>query len=358
MSRFRSPVLAALAVLSLAGGARAHPIPFSYLDVHLEPTGIAARLTVHIIDLAHDLDVFDSTDLLDRAYLQERAGAALTLVRERLRIEADRQRLVPQLVRIEPVPERQAVALELAFEGAREPGMLAVGGLLFPYDPQHQTFCNIYERDALARQEILNEGHVRFEHFTGTRQGRAAVIGKFLPAGMWHIFIGADHVLFLIGLLLAGGSLLQLLRIVTAFTLAHSVTLALAALDLVHPPARVIEPAIALSIVYVGLDNILTGKGRDMRAWIALAFGLIHGFGFANVLRELGLSRSHLGWSLAAFNLGVEVGQAAIVLAVAPWILRLARKDPASSRKLLWAGSLLVAAAGGYWFIQRVFFAG
>src|SRR5204863_8768717 len=107
---------------------------------------------------------------------------------------------------------------------------------------------------------------------------------------------------------LLGVSVRQLLLVVTSFTLAHSLTLSLAALNLVTPPARIIEPAIALSIVYVGADNLLARGGRDMRAWIAFAFGFIHGFGFANVLREMDLPRRALGWSLCSLTVGVELG--------------------------------------------------
>src|SRR5207253_6271778 len=119
------------------------------------------------------------------------------------------------------------------------------------------------------------------------------------------------------GLLLLGGTIRQLAVVVTAFTVAHSITLSLAALNLVTPPARIIEPAIALSIVYVGADNLMVRGGRDMRAWIAFAFGFIHGFGFANVLREMDLPRTALGWSLFSFNLGFEIGQLLVVIAVA-----------------------------------------
>src|SRR5258707_13096913 len=180
---------------------------------------------------------------------------------------------------------------------------------MFPYDPKHQTFLNLYERGALQAQAILDRDHAAFEYFAGTRQGALAVAGRFLPAGVHHILIGPDHLLFLVGLLLLGGSLRQLAVVVTAFTLAHSLTLSLAALNIVSPPARIIEPAIALSIVYVGADNLLVRNGRDVRAWIAFVFGFIHGFGFASVLRELDLPRRALGWSLFSFNVGVEIGQ-------------------------------------------------
>src|SRR5207253_2265990 len=159
--------------------------------------------------------------------------------------------------------------------------------------------------------------------FAGTRQGALAVIRKFVPAGIHHILIGPDHLLFLFGLLLLGGTLGQLALVVSGFTIAHSITLSLAALNLVTPPARIIEPAIALSIVCVGVDNLMVGHGRDLRAWIALAFGLIHGFGFASVLREVGLPSRALGWSLFSFNLGVEIGQVLVVTVVASALIAL-----------------------------------
>src|SRR5207249_4801807 len=153
---------------------------------------------------------------------------------------------------------------------------------------------------------------------------------------------------FLVGLLLLGGSIRQLLVVVTAFTAAHSVTLSLAALNLVSPPARIIEPAIALSIVYVGADNLLVRGGRDVRAWIALTFGLIHGFGFASVLREMDLPARALGWSLFSFNVGVEIGQLLVVIAVASALAALRSRNEAAGRRLACAGSDVVIAAGAF----------
>ena len=146
------------------------------------------------------------------------------------------------------------------------------------------------------------------------------------------------------------------MRIVTAFTIGHSVTLSLAALDIVTPPASLIEPAIALSIVFVGADNLVRGEGRDLRAWVALAFGLVHGFGFANVLREFGLPSEALGWSLFSFNLGVEIGQLAIVLLVASALSAIRRYSDRLRYRVAFAGSIVVIAAGTYWFVERVFF--
>jgi hypothetical protein len=124
----------------------------------------------------------------------------------------------------------------------------------------------------------------------------------------------------------------------------------------VTPPSRVIEPAIALSIVFVGTDNLVRGDGRDLRAWVALVFGLVHGFGFANVLREFGLPREALGWSLFSFNVGVEIGQLAVVLIVATTLATIRRWRSDVAYRVAFAGSIVVIAAGSYWFVQRVFF--
>jgi hydrogenase/urease accessory protein HupE len=222
----------------------------------------------------------------------------------------------------------------------------------------HQTFINVYEGETLTSQMIVDAKHPHVDYFAGTRQGVAAVIRKFIPAGVHHILIGPDHLLFLVGLLLLGGSIRQLLIVVTSFTIAHSITLSLAALNIVTPPARLIEPAIALSIVYVGADNILAKGGRDVRGWIAFTFGFIHGFGFANVLREMDLPRRALGWSLFSFNIGVEIGQLFVVVLVASAFTILRQKSEWSRQHLAFAGSIVVIAAGAFWFVQRVFFPG
>jgi hydrogenase/urease accessory protein HupE len=232
--------------------------------------------------------------------------------------------------------------------------MLQVSGAaLFPYDPQHQTFVNVYENGQLRQQAILDKEPRVIEFFSGTRQGAIEVIRRFLPAGIHHILIGPDHILFLIGLILLGGTLKRLLLIVTAFTLAHSVTLSVAALGLVNPPSRVVEPAIALSIIYVGADNILGRGGRDVRAWIAFAFGLVHGFGFSSVLRELGLPTQGLLLSLFGFNAGVELGQAAVVAVALP-LLALVRKTR-WERRVIWSSSAAILLVGVFLFVDRAF---
>ncbi len=205
---------------------------------------------------------------------------------------------------------------------------------------------------------MFDRGRSTFDYFPGTRQGTLAVIQKFLPAGIHHILIGPDHLLFLAGLLLLGGTIRTIAKIVTAFTVAHSVTLSLAALNILTPPARIIEPAIALSIVYVGANNLWLDGGRDSRMWIAFVFGFIHGFGFASVLREMDLPARVLGWSLFSFNIGIEIGQLLVVAMVATMFAALRSRSEAAARRLAFAGSVVVVAAGAFWFIQRAFFPG
>ncbi|HSB10866.1 MAG TPA: HupE/UreJ family protein [Blastocatellia bacterium] len=348
-----------LALGCLVPSAHAHPIPFSYLDVRINGGQIEGTLTAHIVDLAHDLNVESPESLLDAKFAESKRESIRELVISRLVLVADGRPVDVELFRIEPLPDRQALSFELKLNTTGKPVALRIQCALFPYDPQHQTFLNLYEEGRLVHQEIFTQDHQMFVYYTGGRQTWISVVEKFILAGIHHIFTGPDHVLFIVGLLLMGGTLLRLLSIVTAFTIAHSVTLSLAALNVVNPSPRLIEPAIALSIVYVGIDNLMVGKtGRDVRAWIAFFFGFVHGFGFAGVLKEFGLPSGALGWSLFSFNLGVEIGQACIVVVVAFLLAAIRNRNQALSRLVLAAGSVCVALAGTFWFVQRVFFQG
>ena len=149
---------------------------------------------------------------------------------------------------------------------------------------------------------------------------------------------------------------MRVLKVATAFTLAHSITLALAATGSVSIPSRFVEPLIALSIVYIGIENLRSrGRAKDRRTLLAFGFGLIHGLGFASVLREFGLPREALAWSLIAFNVGVEIGQACIILAVTPALGLLRSNRPALAWRAVAVGSWVIIGAGGYWFVQRLF---
>ena len=354
----RSPLLACLVVWALAAArAEAHPVPFSYLDVHLTRDAVEATLVIHVFDLGHDLGIQPPDRLLDLDRVKAEGAAIAALVGSRLTISANGRVLTGSWSDPEVLVDRQSIRIHWRQPIDRPPGLVAIDGALFPYDPQHQTFINIYE-GGLAAQAVIDGRHTRFEYFSGTRQGAFAVVTRFLPSGIHHILIGPDHILFLVGLLLAGGSLGRLALIVTGFTVAHSLTLSLAALNIVTPPVRLIEPAIALSIIVVGADNLMSHQGRDLRAWFAFGFGFIHGFGFANVLREMSLPARALGWSLLSFNIGVEIGQLMVVAVVAAALAAVRSRSERVGKRIAFAGSIGVIAAGTFWFVQRIVFPG
>ena len=344
------------AALVFAGSVRAsaHPAPFSYLDVVFRNGGIEGTLVIHIIDVAHDLGIAPPERLLDDRLVQSESQRIGRLLQPRIQLRSNR-RLTLEWQSVELLKEE--LALRLKYRIADEqPGAISIDTNLFPYDPIHQTFVNVYEGGELRQQVIFNGATGEHTYYLGTTQGALEVMKTFIPSGIHHIMIGPDHILFLVGLLLLGGTWVALVRIVTAFTVGHSVTLSLAALNVMSPRASVIEPAIALSIVFVGADNLVRGDGRDLRAWVALVFGLVDGFGFANVLREFGLPAEALGWSLFSFNVGVEIGQLAIVLLVASMLASVRRYSDRLRYVVAFAGSIVVIAAGIYWFVERVFF--
>jgi len=355
LRRFAGYILA-LSLLCLSSAASAHPAPFSYLDLHLDERRIDGLLTVHVIDLAHEMELDEPAILLDQGVLLTQYGKIGSVLQERFRISGGELAGI-EWKSIEAVPGDDAVRMGFSIAGS-PPSALHVQAQLFPYDPAHQTFVNIYEGDGLRQQWIFAQGDAPRTYFAGTTAGVFAVLGTFIPSGVEHIMIGPDHILFIIGLILLGGSWRRLAVIVTSFTIGHSVTLSLAALDMVMVPSAVIEPLIALSIIVVGADNLLRGEGRDFRTGIAFVFGLIHGFGFAYVLRQFGLPDTQLAWSLFSFNLGVEIGQLAIVLVVAVLMEMLRRRSEKAARQVATIGSLAVMAAGAYWFAERVFFTG
>jgi hydrogenase/urease accessory protein HupE len=350
--RLRFLAVAALLVV-LGGRLSAHPAPFSYLDIVFRDGGIRGTLVIHVIDAAHELGV-EPANLMNAEVVRQRSQQLAEILRPRILLRSS-HRLEPEWLSTELLAADQAIKLTYQIVD-EQPGALVVDTNLFPYDPNHQTFINIYEGSDLRQQLIYNARSDEHTYYLGTADGAIEVMKTFIPSGIHHIMIGPDHILFLVGLLLLGGSFVALLKIVTAFTIGHSVTLSLAALNVVTPPASVIEPAIALSIVFVGADNLVKGTGRDLRMWVALVFGLVHGFGFANVLREFGLPREALGWSLFSFNVGVEIGQLAIVLLVTAALSAIKRRSATLRQRVAFAGSIVVIAAGTYWFVQRVFF--
>jgi hypothetical protein len=183
--------------------------------------------------------------------------------------------------------------------------------------------------------------------------GAGETLRRFLALGVTHILpLGLDHVLFVAGLTLLSPRLRPLLAQVTAFTLAHTLTLALSSYGVVSLPSRLVEPLIALSIVYVGVENAVSPRLRPSRLALVFAFGLLHGLGFAGVLAEMGLPERHHLLALLAFNVGVELGQLAVIALVAA-ALALRGLRGGDRRALVRPASLVIAAVGLFWTVER-----
>ena len=244
------------------------------------------------------------------------------------------------------------------------PANLTIGYTLFAdLDPQHKGLLKI-DSGGATQTAIFDPDSPR-QTISLAAPDRLAQFGAYVQHGIWHIWIGYDHILFLLSLLLPAvllpglreqqqglkAAFHDVLKVVTAFTLAHSITLSLASLSVVSLPSRWVESAIAASVILAALNNLLP-LFRGKRPVAAFAFGLIHGFGFASVLRDLGLPQSSLLASLLGFNVGVELGQLAIVAAFLPlaWLLR----KTWLYRQVLTVGSLAIALVACVWLVERV----
>jgi hydrogenase/urease accessory protein HupE len=211
--------------------------------------------------------------------------------------------------------------------------------------------------EAAARQWV--EGNAKSEPFTLKSEivpmTRAQVIRTYLKLGFTHILPkGTDHILFVLGIFLLSIRLKPILMQVTAFTVAHTITLALTIYGVVSLSPRIVEPMIALSIVYVAVENIVTPKLSPWRVALVFGFGLLHGMGFAGVLSQLGLPRSEFLTALLCFNAGVELGQLTVI-SIAFLLIGLPFRDkPWYRQRIVIPGSIVIAAIGLFWFVQRV----
>ena len=248
-------------------------------------------------------------------------------------------------------------------------GLTARYSLLFDVDPSHRGLIQWIAPGSATSQPLVFGTDSAEQPLALAPQGGWETLRQYVLEGIWHIWIGFDHILFLLSLLLPAvlvrrrggwdpapslkGALIEVLKVVTAFTLAHSITLSLAALQVVSLPSRLVESTIAFSIIVAALNNLRATIER--RRWLlAFAFGLIHGFGFASVLADLGLPQQALVLALVGFNVGVELGQMAIVVAFVPVAFWL-RTTLFYRKGVLTAGSIGVALVAGWWFVQRAF---
>ena len=239
--------------------------------------------------------------------------------------------------------------------------------LLFDIDPQHKGLLNLVAHDT-ASTGIFSPEH-RTQSFRLEQLSRFEQFSAYVKTGTGHIWIGFDHLLFLFSLLLPAvlilsgskwepslgfkGALVDVLKIVTAFTLAHSITLTLATLQIIALPSRWVESAIAASVIIAALNNLFPVV-RERRWLVAFAFGLVHGFGFASVLTDLGLPQSALLLALVGFNVGVEIGQLTIVALFLPVAYAL-RKTWFYRKMVFTVGSMFIIFVASVWLVERAF---
>ena len=351
----RARLLATLMVL-LAGGAaaEAHGINSSYTEITVTPAGIevAHLLTVDEI-VAHFPVALERADRITPEELDRAAPAVFDFLARHLTLSADGRAVVLQTGVYRPHAGGTYIRFERSGPVAHAPrtlGLAADPTFFERFDPRHVNFVRV-DVEGRTEQAVLALDRPRASFFTGY-QPLLAQCAQFVRLGIGHIFHGYDHVMFLVALIIVGGRLRHVVAAVTAFTVAHSLTLALATLYLVTLPARLVEGGIALTIAYVAFDNIL-GGGPSHRWLLTFGFGLVHGFGFASVLREMTLPASQLLPSLLSFNVGVEIGQVAIVSALYPFTRWLAGQR--FQRPVLLATSAGIFLFGVGWFVQHAF---
>jgi hydrogenase/urease accessory protein HupE len=340
-----------------AAAALAHDPGLSAVD--LKPEG--ATLNVHLAFARADIETRTPLDAdrdgqVSAAELDAARPALEALGRDAIAPRVDGRPLVPAEIAVR-ADDSNAIHFDLRFDGAAGARLQLESRLIGQLALGHKQFLTVRSENGEARgARLLDARNNSYELDLAAIAERPSTFSGFLTLGIEHILMGFDHLAFLLALLLAGGSLREAAKIITSFTAAHSITLALATFNLVNLPASVVEPLIAVSIVYVGVENLL-GRETRRRWLLTFGFGLIHGFGFASVLGELGVGASSGGAAvpLLAFNLGVEIGQIAIAALVLPVIWKL-RERPRFVLQYAPAASVLIALAGGYWLIERTLF--
>ncbi|GAB3251728.1 HupE/UreJ family protein [Chitinimonas naiadis] len=363
-------LIAALLALS-SGLALAHKPSDSYLTLTETPTRPQLQWDIALrdLDVALGLDA-DQDGKVNWRELQAAEPRLQQYAFSRLTISADKTAcpLVYRGMRVDRHVDGTYAVLDAELACPIAASYQVGYHFLFDLDRLHKGIVTLH-RNGHTQTAIASADHPSVLLVPG-RQGVIAQFADFIKEGVWHIWIGYDHILFLISLLLPavmvfkqprGGwqpaselrpVLKDAIGVVTAFTLAHSITLCLAALDVVRLPSRLVESVIAVSVLLAALNNLYPIIHR--RRWlVTFAFGLIHGFGFASALAELDLGRGSLLVSLLGFNLGVELGQLAILLGFLPLAFWL-RDQQLYRRLALQTGSCVIAVIAAGWLTERV----
>lgn len=363
-------ILLSMALVFTASSLAAHEIRPTIADVEVGEARVTLSLRSALealiagIDLsavddtndAPEAAIYDALRAMDPAALEAALREAWPRIREGFIIEVAGERLVPEIIAVQ-IPEVGDIELP-------RDSTLTVGAALPEGDagvrvglaPQFGTFVprQIGGGDD-AYEGFLDGGELTPElpRAQVLTEGAGAVFLRYIVAGFEHIIpLGLDHILFVLGLFFFATQLRPLLFQVTAFTLAHTTTLALAATGVVSIPASIVEPLIAATIVYVGVENTLGWGNMRGRTILVFCFGLLHGLGFASVLGDYGIAAGRFAAALIGFNIGVEFGQLAVIgiaFALVGWFM----SKPWYHRAIAIPASLAIAAIGAYWVVER-----
>ena len=361
-----------LAALFVAGAAHAHKPSDSYLSLHADGHALSGQWDIALRDLEYAIGLDANGDgAITWGELKAKHAEVDAYVLARLALRADGAacRLRPKEHLVDEHSDGAYAVLRFAAECPAD-SFKAVEveySLFFDLDPTHRGLLRV-ERGGDTTTGILSPERPRLEV---SAEGRSKLLqfADYVREGVWHIWIGFDHILFLVSLLLPSVFLFQnrtwvpaqrfrdtfwdVFKVATSFTVAHSITLSLAALSVIALPSRLVESTIALSVVLAALNNIWPlVHGR--RWAVAFGFGLIHGFGFASVLADLGLPRDALLLALVGFNIGVELGQLAIISVFLPIAFAL-RATWAYRRVVFVGGSAAIALIAALWLVERAF---
>ena len=335
--------------------ALAHAVGVSSGEYRLDGQVLYGDLGMAGRELARLLPAIDTDQ--DGAISSEELAAGHDAVAraftEGLTVKADAQACPGTLDRAWALEAEGGVVFQVRYVCPEAPGRLTLAmPMLDALGPGHRHMARLF-RAGKAQVKVFDRAHATWDlDGASSPSSGLAMAWSMLKLGIEHILTGADHLIFLLGLILVGGSLRSLVGVVSAFTLAHSITLALAAFSIFAPSPRLVEPAIALSIAYVGVENLfVTDASKRWR--ITFPFGLIHGFGFAGALREIALPRAQVPIALVSFNLGVEIGQLAVLSLALPLVLA-ARNAPWFGDRGVRTLSIAIAIGGGVLFVARL----
>jgi len=365
-------LLVAAATTLFALPAFAHKPSDSYLTLEAVGANVSGRWDIAIRDLnnAIDLDA-DGDGVVTWGELHARAMEVTSTALGHLALAADGAPCPVTARGLRVASHSDGTYAVLDFDAACPAAARALQvtyTLFFDNDPQHRGIVRI--DDGAGTRTAIFGPRERQQTFERTELRRMHQLGAAIRLGIEHIFQGIDHLFFLVALLLPSvlvrrghsgwepvprlrPALVDVLKIVTAFTLAHSITLTLSALEVLRLPSRLVESGIAASVVVAALNNVYPLLAEDRWA-AAFALGLLHGFGFSATLMDLGLPRQNLALTLLGFNVGVEIGQMCVVAAFVP-LAYVARRTWFYRRLGLVGGSLAIAGVAGLWLVERAF---